>query len=448
MEVLSSGFGSLGVSLDDAQRGPLDFFSLPDFEANMLDSVTVGFKPVHIDDHGPYTFNISSQGTQFLQLHSANFYIKAQVRGSDGTVLPDDAVGKVALVSDLVNSFCEHIDLSIDGARTSDLANMHHNLKAYVETMLSYGKDAERTHLETSLFYTDEPAQSETYSASTKFVSNAALVDKSRTIEAIGPLHVDLFKTDRVFPPGMTLTVTIHRAIDDFLIKSNFAGASGFKLKILDMRLYVRFITLTEKATMRLLQNIANKTIILPFTKSVIKRHATQNRISEISIPSFVQGELPRQIVLLFSDHDAHTNKKKNPYNFKPFNLSEVWLNVNGRQVPAEPLRATWGANNYTGALTLYRHFINNVGLEHLNAGNLVTYPKYKEDSFMLAWDLTPDGCEGAHHHLGGPLSGNIDVELRFASQLTTSIVITGILVYDATLVIKPNKEFLVSKLP
>lgn len=446
MEALNSGFGSLGVSLDDAQRGALDFFRGPDFETSMLDSVTVGFKPVHIDDNGPYTFNLSTQGNQFMQLHSSNLYLKLQVVTAAGTALPAAANGKVCLVSDIVNSFCEHVDISIDGSRSSDLANMHHNVKAYVETMLSYGRDAESTHLETSLFYTDDSANSETYSDSTKFTANAALLNGSSTVEAMGPLHIDLFKTDRVFPPGMTLSVTLHRATDDFLIKTNYAAGSGYRIKILDMRLYVRFITLTEKATMRLLSSLTTKPVVLPFTKSVIKRHATNSRISEITIPAFVQGPLPRQIVILLTDHDAHTSKAKNPYNFKPFKLSEAWLSVNGRQVPAEPLRATWGTP--TGPMLMYRHFIDNVGLEHLNTGNLVTFDKFKNDSFMLAWDLTPDGCEGAHHHLGGALSGNIDCELRFTANLATPIIITGILVYDVALVIQPSKEFIVAKLP
>lgn len=450
MEVLNSGFGSLGVNLDDAQRGALDFFRMPDFETHMLDSVTVGFKPVHIDDHGPYTFNIATQGNQFMQLPSTNLYIKFQVVTDAGGALPTNAAnkGKQCLVSDFVNSFCEHIDISLDGSRSSDLSNMHHNLKAHIETMLSYGEDARRTHLETSLFYTDEPDQSETYTDSKIFQKNAGLIDGSQTVEVIAPLHVDLFKTDRVFPPGMTLSLTIHRATDAFLIKSTLDAASSYKIKIMDMRLYVRFMSLTEKATTRLLTSLASKPVIMPFTKSVVKRHASNRLIKEISIPGFVQGELPRQIVVLFSDHNAHTSNKKNPYRFHPFNLVEAWLNVNGKQLPAEPLRASWGASNYTGAMMMYKHFVDNVGLEHLNAGNLVTYEKFKEDCFMLAWDLTPDGCEGAHHHLGGPLSGNIDCEFRFLAPLAESITITGILVFNVALIIKPNKEFIVSKLP
>ena len=51
-------------------------------------------------------------------------------------------------------------------------------------------------------------------------------------------------------------------------------------------------------------------------------------------------GEIPKRIAVCMMDNDSYNgNYKKNPSNFKHYNLTQIGISVNGEEVPFKPLK-------------------------------------------------------------------------------------------------------------
>ena len=444
METIPRGIGSLQISEDDVLSGALDCFTTPGKEVSMVDANTVAYKPTHLDDAGPYHFIINNQGNQFIDLNATRLYLKVKVKKDD-----DESIGSeaVAPVNNFNSAFIDYIDINLDMNRVTDLGNTHANIKAYLETIMSYSKSAAETHLQAQGFVMDKYDKFETMTlaANSPFASKQSLIADSNSFTTMGPLFSDFFQTDRFFPPGFKLGVTLHKASDDMLLLSKQKTGAGdaavynkYKITVEDIRLFIRHISLTDEVTSNMLSKLASNDLVFPFTKNVIKRVTSNTGSKDFIIPNFVNGSLPRSIIIGLVAHDAMDSLRKNPFYFQHFSLTYAVIKVNGVITPALPYEPNWDST--TGYVREYREFYDNIGISHDDHSTLISPLDYKGGCFFLAFDLAPDKCNGFHKHFRK--TGVIDVELRFKNELSNPIVLTGLLSYDSILHINTRKEF------
>jgi hypothetical protein len=137
-----------------------------------------------------------------------------------------------------------------------------------------------------------------------------------------------------------------------------------------------------------------------------------------VSIDKAVLGTRPKLLLFkMLRNVDFTGSADTNPYFFRHFGHNHFVMYVNGRQVPSEGLSLnTARAKTCT---TAYQTLFSGLGIHYDNAGIQITPTQFMKGSFMLIFDLTPDGCT-SEGHTCLPDNGNIRNELSYSIKHST----------------------------
>lgn len=432
MDQVEHAVGSLQITENDIISQSTDLFSPPSKEMAMMDGGITGFRPLSMEESGPFTFVIPSLGAKYMALNMSRLYIKAKVAGSDGADLV--ATNKVSIVNLFGGSFQNYVVVKVDGQEITGLSNTYMHYKTYVETILSYGYDARTSHLQTCHFSPDEVGKFDNV-AGKGFTNRAKIIETSKVFEVMCPIHSDFMQSDRLFPPGHELSITINRNPDSFLLLCHEASPK-YKIKILDMRLYIKHVTLTPNVTSTLLSRSLTEPIRFPINKTIITRHAFSSGLTTATISNLIRGSLPKSLIFFMTEEDSENSMKKNPYNFQHFNLQSALVRANGKEYPSEKYNLNFNDGEY---MRLFRDFYDNIGVLHDDTGNIVDFEGYKGGYCFIAFDFSPDMCNGFHWHFNK--IGSIDAEFVFSQALSSSIAIYALAIYNAQLILNPKSS-------
>lgn len=440
MATIPGGVGSLQITDDDVIGHSINMFSSAPREVAMLSGDEVAYRPDNESKGGPYTFTINPQGNRGLLLNTARLELKVKIVKADGSAM--GAADLVAPVNNFAGAFTDKVDILLDGSEISALSNTYHSYKHYIETLLSYGFSAEYSHLQAAGWYLDVPTRyNETAiadaTANKGFLKRRSLVANSQVYTTIAPLSSDIMQVDTMFPMGYPLCIRITKARDNFLIIKNPESHTEYKVEVVSMRLFIRHLSLTEQATAGTLNTLASEPVVIPYNKTEIKEFLFGKDERERYFSDIVRGSIPKSVIIFMNTQEDATSMGKNPFNFGHQNVEEAYIRVNGNQIPGEPYRPIWSTS--TGAAREHRAFNDNVGVQHSRSGNLVSMDQFRGGAFFLAFDLSPDRCNGYHHHL--PKTGTIDLYLKLSTEATEVLKVYVFSTYNAELRISPGKE-------
>ena len=99
-------------------------------------------------------------------------------------------------------------------------------------------------------------------------------------------------------------------------------------------------------------------------------------------------GEIPKRIAVCMMDNDSYNgNYKKNPFNFKHYDLTQIGISVNGEEVPFKPLKLNFDDKLF---VTAYNTLFSETGKLHGNSGSIIKREDYSEGYTIIVADLTP----------------------------------------------------------
>src|SRR5271163_3606449 len=132
----------------------LDLFSTPMSQTSVESGAWAEFNPVSaITDSMPIEFDISSTGTSYIDLAHTQLIVRAQLVRGNGNAI--DNTAHVAPCNLFLHSLFSEVDVKLNGTLIST-SNNTYPYRAYIETLLSYGRDAKGSQLTSSLYYKDE----------------------------------------------------------------------------------------------------------------------------------------------------------------------------------------------------------------------------------------------------------------------------------------------------
>jgi hypothetical protein len=70
-----------------------------------------------------------------------------------------------------------------------------------------------------------------------------------------------------------------------------------------------------------------------------------------------------------------------------------------------------------------YQTLFSGLGIHHGNTGIQITPAQFMKGSFILVFDLAPDGC-ASEGHTSFPENGSIRIELKFDGPLAEAVTI------------------------
>ena len=291
------------------------------------------------------------------------------------------------------------------------------------ETLLSYGIDAKSTHLEANRYYNetvndyDKNAKSD---AKFPYDKKQALFHKSAVVPFCTTMFIDLFSGPRYLPPGLNMNIKLHRNSDSFVC---IAASGTYKVKILDLRLYMNMVSLDNSKTSQHLEILEKGgTLYEPFKSTKITTKLIEKGIQDWN-GSLCTGLLPRQLIVSFVDHEAFNGKiDKNGYVFEPIGIKYLTFKVNGTNHPPDGWKPDFGATP-PDYVREYTAFQDAVGVKKSNGGNWIKLEDYGKHRCFWAIDLSGDQCNNTHTHVSD--SGTIELNMSMAqtSKMYTMIV-------------------------
>lgn len=436
MQSDKGGVGSLLKNEDDVIGASLNLFSEPGRELGMRRGREVVVRPVNLQYGGPYEFALTPQNSFFLP-SATRLYGRARVIHQDGSALDENENEDVAIAPYMPGCFFSNIDIAMNQVHISRLSNELVHYKNYLEKTLSYGLDAHRTFLGAEAG-TPDPATQFTVTdpnLNKPFRLRKAMISGSKVFEFFSDVPSDLFRTDRVFTPGLDIRITFNMNNEKTFIMTHVD--QNYRLEIQDLKLYTHYVDLSDEITSMIMKKALNSRMYFPLQKTELKHYSIAVGTFNEAIPTLYRGILPHNILVAFTTSRAFAGDyDANAFELQHFNIAQADLKVNGVSTPSEPYTLDF-RNNRTSRT--YCSVFENIGVNRDNTGNILTKRMFDNGLFILAWDLTPDKCAGQHDHVAQ--EGNISLELSFGESLMEPCTMIAFGTYNALITIDNQTE-------
>jgi len=206
----------------------LDLFSVPPTQTSVENGTWVEYHPLTtVGDGSPIEFDISGTGEDYVDLANTMLYVQAKITKEDGTDFgAADPVGPVNL---LLHSLFSQVDISLNGTQVTTSTNTY-PYRAMLETLLSYGGDAKKSQLTSTLYYRDQADRMDSVAfdanGNSGLKTRKTFTTISNPVDVIGRIHADLFFHSRYLLNEVNVKIKLTRCTDAFCTMSPAANAS------------------------------------------------------------------------------------------------------------------------------------------------------------------------------------------------------------------------------
>ena len=426
------------MALCECKKPELDLFSKPPIQTSVKHGQWIEYHPIAaLKEAGPYEFKIDGTGDDYVDPYNTYCYVEAEIVQADGRPLPPEA--EVAPVNLMLHSLFSQVDVSLSEKLVTP-SKATYPYRAYLETLLSFGREAKATQFTCGLWYKDTAGHmDDTDGTDNKgLVKRRAWAEGSRTIDMIGKLHVDLMFQERLVPQGVTMKVRLVRSTDAFVLMADGPNPR-YKVLVTEIALLVRKLSLSQSMKEIMARGLIRDTAKYPIRRidthvySVPQGNLTGNQ------DNLYFGQLPKRLVIGCVDNDAFNgNYHKNPFNFKHYDINFVALDVHGQQVPGKPLQPNFEKDTYIKSYQTLFTALNKFGQDE---GNQISRSDYPAGYTLFAFDLSPDLENDGHFN--EMKSGPMRLELHFAKPLPNTINVIVLAEFENTIEINNSRSVL-----
>ena len=376
-------------------------------EAGQLDGQPERILPSNGMSSEPYEFVFNATDDYFVDLNSVEQHVRLKVTKADGSDLPA-GTSDVWPSDNWLSTLWKSVESKFNNVALHPESASQHGYRAQIEYLLSIENTINHAY-QGSWFGMTKIARH------TKFKAR-----QDGVIDLCGPVALDCLRTTTHLAPNNTMTLTFHRAKDEFVLNRTSTATENYKITILDVHLRVNRIRLLPPVKQGVLAMAQANGQNYKLTHTVINDYPVSMGQSSASIRLHSGGVLPHQVVVGMVKTSAFTgNYSEDPYEFKPFSLNQIYLRVNGVRHPQDPLTPDFDNKLYSRE---FMHLFKNTGKFRVNGGNSITEAEFSSTRFLVPFDLTPDQCNNAHAHM--PKVGSMELELSFATALTAGITV------------------------
>lgn len=406
----------------------LDLFTVPPTQTSILSGTWDEYHPIsNLLDGSPIEFHVAGTPEEYVDLSQTKLHIKAKITNADGSRLAVDA--PVAPTNLFLHSLFSQCEVSLN-ERLVSVASNNYPYRAYLETLLNYGREAKESQLTSALFFKDRAGMlDENDPLANDDVVNTGLKKRreysarSRLIDMTGPIHSDIFMQDKLLLGGIDLKVKLIPSNASFCLISPNPQAN-YKVSITHASLMVRRVKVSPSVSLAHTRALEVGTAKYSLNRVEVKAFSIPTGTMSFSKDNLFLGQLPHRLVVGFVDNDAYNGVlDKNSYNFKNMNLNYLSLMTDGQQVPeSKPLTPKFtlaGGQSYVQA---YQTLFSGLNKMYQDTGHFISRDDYPNGYTLYCFDLSPDLNPGDHLNL--VRKGNLRLEMRFGHALPQTIMV------------------------
>jgi len=424
----------------------LDLFTTPMTQTSIESGSWAEFNPIGvISDTMPIEFDINGAGTSYIDLSQTQLIVRAQLLKADGTAI--DNTIHVAPCNLFLHSMFSEIDVKLNGTLITS-SNNTYPYRAYIETLLSYGRDAKRSQLTSALYYKDEGGDAgfkegdPTNAAATNkgMVKRNSFFKNGEIVPMQGPIHLDLLFQDRYLPSDVGAQLRFVRSKDTFSLMSDTAGAT-FRVKIHECKLLIRKVNISPSVFIAQAKAFEVGNAKYPIRRVVCKSYSVGTGMRDNVHEGLFTGQIPSRIVIAMVENQAFNGSyERNPFNFKHFNLSSIKIYVDG-QVHSN-IKAIECDFEHHQSLPAFLSLFVGSGKYRRDEGLDIDREEYERGFTLFAYDLSPDLTEEGYFNL--VKEGSVRVELKFSQALPNTINVIAYAEFETIIEINREKQVLI----
>lgn len=421
----------------ECAKSELDLLHTPETQAMILSGRWVDYHPISVlTGDGPVEFKVSGSAEEYNDISQTYLYLESKVLTDSGEALTEDTKKKIAPANLFMHSLFSQVDVLLNDTLVTSSVNTY-AYRSMIETLLNYGEDSKNTHLTASLFYKDTPGQMNSLNENVGWVARNSLMGKSKTIDMFGRIHADIFHQDRYLLNNVEMRVKLIRSRPGFCLIGD--GTVNGKVDITKAVLFVRKVRINPDVMLAHASVLEKSTAKYPIRRVETKAITLPAQIFNIVQDNISNGPLPNRVVLGLVSSEAYNGAlTKNPYNFHHFNLKKVAFSVDGEDVPYKALDLDFENNNF---IMGYYSLFTGTDKSVYDSGNFIKREEYPKGYTLFAFDLTGDLCNGDHFNL--VRSGNLRLNLQFASALQEPVTCIIYLEYQNLIEINKNRQII-----
>ena len=415
----------------------LTLFDDADVQMDITRSVRVDYYPVHnIIANAPIEFNIAGSPDEYIDLGDIRILLHLKMTKKDKKAWT--AADKVAFINQPISSIFQDVFLKIADNQVEGGQHLY-PYNAYLSSLLQFHPSAKKTHMQAWGWNEDTPGKFNDHDNNDGIKMRAEETKEGKTWEIMGPLFLDMTRQPRYLLPSTNMFLKLLPAKAEFALIGNVDN----------------YDYLIEKCELQVPRVAVMDSVISGHNKGLDKYNA-KYLLNHIDICTFsitkdqrsfikdglFQTQVPKMLVIGFIEHSAFNGDiKKNPFDFKHFNLNKIGLYRDGELVPGQILTPDYDDNFFTRA---YNQTMSALNYFNTDDSNGMTMEHFKDGYNLYAFDLTPDGsAQGPHRHL--MRTGSLRLELGFKKNLTSAVTVILFGVIDAKLEITKLRDVLVT---
>ena len=323
-------------------KSELDLFTVPPTQTSVEHGCSMDYHPVStLTDNGPIEFKIPGSDEDYIDLTNTFLHLGVKITAADGA-----AIGPVNL---LMHSRFSQVDVALNDKLVSSSTNTY-AYRAYLETLLNYGKEAKESQLTSVMWYKDTAGKMDervvvAAGENKGLVKRASFNKSSKVVDMIGRIHSDIFFQEKLLMNGIGVRIRLVRSKDSFSLVSTNA-APTYKIKIVRAVLRARKVRISDSVYLAHAKALKLANATYPIRRVECKTFSIPTGNYDAVQENLYMGQVPNRVIVGLVDTDAFNGSfAKNPYNFKNYKITDISLKSDGQEQSGEPIKLDFTAS-------------------------------------------------------------------------------------------------------
>ena len=317
----------------ECKNSALCVFDKPPTQTDIIKNYVTDYFPItSISSGGPIEFHIPGNTEDYVDVNDIYLYVKFKVVKGDGSAIA--AADKVGVNNLPLATLFQDVSLTL-GETQIEGGQQSYPYVSYINTVMQFHPAAQRSHMALMGWTKDEAGKMDE-EGNKGFVARQKWTEASKVCELYGPLYLDFTRQSRFLISQTDMRIRLLPAKPEFAL--NAYGTDSFKIKFETVSLHARRMLLNPSvinghATGLNKHNAiypVNHTELITFTIPRGQKSHVKDRLFPLQAPKLL-------IVGLVENEAYNGAYKKNPFNFRHFDLNKIALYREGESLPGRP---------------------------------------------------------------------------------------------------------------
>lgn len=417
----------------EVKNSALCIFDQPAVQTDVVKNIMCDYYPLaSVTSGGPIEFHIPGSSEEYVDVNDISLYVRAKVSKADGTNI--DAADKVGLNNLPIATLFQDVSLTL-GETQIEGGQMCYPYLAYFNTVMQFMPQAQDSHMHAQGWYRDEAGKFDD-DTNTGFVKRKEMIKESKMFELMGPLYLNFLKQGQYLISQTDMRIKLMPSKPEFAL--NAYGTLAFKIQFQEVILYVPRYTLNPSVINGHAAGLKRQNAIYPLIHTEVTTYTIPTGQLSYTKDRLFPDQAPKLLMIAMVENEAFNGSiKKNPFNFRHFDLSKLALYRDGVSVPGQPFTPDFDSRlvlrSYMQTMRAYNYY-------NTDDSNGLTMDDFTGGYTIYAFDLTADK-EMAAAHRQPIVTKNLRLELMFKKATPCTVNVLMCAYYDSSIEITQLRD-------